>query len=152
MCQKEGRRRDSKFIPINSTFFLSDRRYVAWLMLVTIAYNWNCWFIPLRFVFPYQTPSNTIYWVTIDIICDICYLCDLLIFQPRVQFLRGGDIIVSIGNGISMGSNLTHFFLAASNLYNSFIYQSIFMSFFTDFPLSYFGRRKYKHCAHSQNK
>ncbi|KAM6101014.1 cyclic nucleotide-gated channel beta-3 [Theristicus caerulescens] len=71
----------------------TDRRYVAWLMLVTVAYNWNCWFIPLRFVFPYQTPSNTIYWLTIDIICDICYLCDLLIFQPRVQFLKGGDII-----------------------------------------------------------
>ncbi|XP_054241477.1 cyclic nucleotide-gated cation channel beta-3 [Indicator indicator] len=71
----------------------TDRRYVAWLMLVTIAYNWNCWFIPLRFVFPYQTPSNIIYWITIDIICDICYLCDLLVFQPRVQFLRGGDII-----------------------------------------------------------
>ncbi|KAM6444371.1 cyclic nucleotide-gated channel beta-3 [Rhynochetos jubatus] len=71
----------------------TDRRYVAWLMLVTVAYNWNCWFIPLRFVFPYQTPSNTIYWFTIDLICDICYLCDLLIFQPRVQFLKGGDII-----------------------------------------------------------
>ncbi|XP_072183384.1 cyclic nucleotide-gated channel beta-3 [Excalfactoria chinensis] len=71
----------------------TDRRYVAWLMLVTVAYNWNCWFIPLRFVFPYQTPSNTIYWLAIDIICDICYLCDLLVFQPRVQFLRGGDII-----------------------------------------------------------
>ncbi|XP_021242082.1 cyclic nucleotide-gated cation channel beta-3 [Numida meleagris] len=71
----------------------TDRRYVAWLMLVTVAYNWNCWFIPLRFVFPYQTPSNTIYWFVIDIICDICYLCDLLVFQPRVQFLRGGDII-----------------------------------------------------------
>ncbi|KFV81182.1 Cyclic nucleotide-gated cation channel beta-3, partial [Struthio camelus australis] len=73
----------------------TDRRYVAWLMLVTIAYNWNCWFIPLRFVFPYQTPSNTKYWLVIDIICDICYLCDLLIFQPRVQFLKGGDIIVN---------------------------------------------------------
>uniref|UniRef100_A0A8B9EYV2 Cyclic nucleotide gated channel subunit beta 3 n=1 Tax=Amazona collaria TaxID=241587 RepID=A0A8B9EYV2_9PSIT len=72
----------------------TDHRYVAWLMLVTVAYNWNCWFIPLRFVFPYQTPSNTIYWFTIDILCDICYLCDLLIFQPRVQFIRGGDIIV----------------------------------------------------------
>ncbi|NXW22374.1 CNGB3 protein, partial [Circaetus pectoralis] len=71
----------------------TDRRYIAWLMLVTVAYNWNCWFIPLRFVFPYQTPSNTIYWFTVDILCDICYLCDLLIFQPRVQFLRGGDII-----------------------------------------------------------
>ncbi|XP_062424353.1 cyclic nucleotide-gated cation channel beta-3 [Rhea pennata] len=71
----------------------TDRRYVAWLMIVTIAYNWNCWFIPLRFVFPYQTPSNMIYWLVIDIICDICYLCDLLVFQPRVQFLKGGDII-----------------------------------------------------------
>ncbi|XP_064363849.1 cyclic nucleotide-gated cation channel beta-3 [Dromaius novaehollandiae] len=71
----------------------TDRRYVAWLMLVTVAYNWNCWFIPLRFVFPYQTPSNIIYWVAIDIICDICYVCDLLVFQPRVQFLKGGDII-----------------------------------------------------------
>uniref|UniRef100_A0A672TWC2 Cyclic nucleotide gated channel subunit beta 3 n=1 Tax=Strigops habroptila TaxID=2489341 RepID=A0A672TWC2_STRHB len=71
----------------------TDHRYVAWLMLVTVAYNWNCWFIPLRFVFPYQTPSNTIYWFTMDILCDICYLCDLLIFQPRVQFIRGGDTI-----------------------------------------------------------
>uniref|UniRef100_A0A8C8ALZ5 Cyclic nucleotide gated channel subunit beta 3 n=1 Tax=Otus sunia TaxID=257818 RepID=A0A8C8ALZ5_9STRI len=71
----------------------TDHRYIVWLMLVTVAYNWNCWFLPLRFVFPYQNPSNTIYWFTVDIICDICYLCDLLIFQPRVQFLRGGDII-----------------------------------------------------------
>ncbi|NWX86610.1 CNGB3 protein, partial [Nothoprocta ornata] len=71
----------------------TDRRYVAWLMLVTVAYNWNCWFIPLRFVFPYQTPTNMIYWLAIDIICDMCYLCDLLVFQPRVQFLKGGDII-----------------------------------------------------------
>ncbi|NXK49464.1 CNGB3 protein, partial [Chauna torquata] len=71
----------------------TDRRYVAWLMLVTVAYNWNCWFIPLRFVFPYQTSSNTVYWLAIDIICDVCYLCDLLVFQPRVQFLKGGDII-----------------------------------------------------------
>uniref|UniRef100_A0A8C6J3Y8 Ion transport domain-containing protein n=1 Tax=Melopsittacus undulatus TaxID=13146 RepID=A0A8C6J3Y8_MELUD len=72
----------------------TDHRYVAWLMLVTVAYNWNCWFIPLRFVFPYQTPNNTIYWFTMDVLCDICYLCDLLIFQPRVQFIRGGDIVV----------------------------------------------------------
>ncbi|XP_010004797.1 PREDICTED: cyclic nucleotide-gated cation channel beta-3 [Chaetura pelagica] len=71
----------------------TDRRYVAWLLIVTIAYNWNCWLIPLRFVFPYQTPSNLIYWFAIDMLCDICYLCDLLVFQPRVQFLRGGDII-----------------------------------------------------------
>lgn len=98
-------------------FFLSDHRYVAWLMLVTVAYNWNCWFIPLRFVFPYQTPSNTIYWFTMDILCDICYLCDLLIFQPRVQFIRGGDIIVSTGSEISMGTN----FASENDVYRNFL-------------------------------
>uniref|UniRef100_A0A8D2KZD9 Cyclic nucleotide gated channel subunit beta 3 n=1 Tax=Varanus komodoensis TaxID=61221 RepID=A0A8D2KZD9_VARKO len=72
-----------------------DRRYIGWLFLVTVAYNWNCWFIPLRLVFPVQTSSNMIYWIIIDILCDICYICDLVIFQPRVQFVRGGDIIVS---------------------------------------------------------
>nr|XP_042712261.1 cyclic nucleotide-gated cation channel beta-3 [Chrysemys picta bellii] len=71
----------------------TDRRYVVWLLIVTIAYNWNCWFIPLRCVFPVQTPSNIFYWILIDTICDICYLCDLLVFQPRMQFVKGGDII-----------------------------------------------------------
>uniref|UniRef100_A0A8C3S3M1 Cyclic nucleotide gated channel subunit beta 3 n=1 Tax=Chelydra serpentina TaxID=8475 RepID=A0A8C3S3M1_CHESE len=73
----------------------TDRRYVVWLLIVTIAYNWNCWFIPLRCVFPVQTPSNIFYWILIDTISDICYLCDLLVFQPRMQFVKGGDIIVS---------------------------------------------------------
>ncbi|XP_013924677.1 PREDICTED: cyclic nucleotide-gated cation channel beta-3 [Thamnophis sirtalis] len=73
----------------------TDRRYLMWLFLVTAAYNWNCWFIPLRLVFPVQTSSNIIYWIAVDILSDICYICDLLLFQPRVQFVRGGDIIVS---------------------------------------------------------
>uniref|UniRef100_A0A670YGH0 Cyclic nucleotide gated channel subunit beta 3 n=1 Tax=Pseudonaja textilis TaxID=8673 RepID=A0A670YGH0_PSETE len=72
-----------------------DRRYIMWLFLVTVAYNWNCWFIPLRLVFPVQTSSNIIYWIAVDVLSDICYICDLLLFQPRVQFVRGGDIIVS---------------------------------------------------------
>ncbi|XP_067409614.1 cyclic nucleotide-gated channel beta-3 [Emydura macquarii macquarii] len=71
----------------------TDRRYVVWLLIVTIAYNWNCWFIPLRCVFPVHTPSNMYYWIIMDSICDICYLCDLLVFQPRMQFVKGGDII-----------------------------------------------------------
>uniref|UniRef100_A0A6I8ND42 Cyclic nucleotide gated channel subunit beta 3 n=1 Tax=Ornithorhynchus anatinus TaxID=9258 RepID=A0A6I8ND42_ORNAN len=74
-----------------------DHSFVLWLLFVTLAYNWNCWFIPLRFVFPYQTPENFTYWLVIDIICDIIYLCDMLIFQPRVQFIRGGDIIMDSG-------------------------------------------------------
>ncbi|XP_063153330.1 cyclic nucleotide-gated cation channel beta-3 [Candoia aspera] len=71
----------------------TDRRYIMWLFLVTVAYNWNCWFIPLRLVFPVHTSSNLIYWIVVDILSDICYLCDLMIFQPRVQFVREGDII-----------------------------------------------------------
>lgn len=131
-------------------------------MLVTVAYNWNCWFIPLRFVFPYQTPSNTIYFFIMDILCDICYLCDLLIFQPRVQFLRGGDIIVSIGSGISTGSscvlkyfieipsNLTHFFLLCQ-IYVTFLFIRRYLcssSLAFQWKI-YFGRRKHIHCLHS---
>ncbi|KAJ6663913.1 hypothetical protein lerEdw1_008867 [Lerista edwardsae] len=71
----------------------TDRRYIGWLLLITIAYNWNCWFIPLRLVFPVQTSSNMIYWIIVDMFCDILYICDLTLFQPRVQFVRGGDII-----------------------------------------------------------
>ncbi|XP_010860458.1 PREDICTED: cyclic nucleotide-gated cation channel beta-3 [Bison bison bison] len=72
----------------------TDRFYLLWLSLVTIAFNWNCWFIPLRVVFPYQTPHNTHYWLITDLICDTIYLFDLLLIQPRLQFMRGGDIIV----------------------------------------------------------
>ncbi|KAJ7338972.1 hypothetical protein JRQ81_012874 [Phrynocephalus forsythii] len=71
----------------------TDRRYIGWLFLVTLAYNWNCWLIPFRLTFPVHTKSNMIYWSMVDLICDFCYLCDLLLFQPRVQFVKGGDII-----------------------------------------------------------
>ncbi|KAM9690438.1 cyclic nucleotide-gated channel beta-3 [Dama dama] len=72
----------------------TDRGYLLWLSLVTIAFNWNCWFIPLRVVFPYQTAHNAGYWLITDIVCDTIYLFDLLLIQPRLQFMRGGDIIV----------------------------------------------------------
>ncbi|XP_036035977.1 cyclic nucleotide-gated cation channel beta-3 [Onychomys torridus] len=72
----------------------TDRIYLLWLLLVTIAYHWNCWLIPVRLAFPYQTPENRHYWIITDIICDIIYLGDMLLIQPRLQFLRGGEIIV----------------------------------------------------------
>ncbi|KAM6216118.1 cyclic nucleotide-gated channel beta-3 [Rhynchocyon petersi] len=72
----------------------TDRIYLLWLLLVTIAYNWNCWFIPLRLVFPYQTPNNTHYWFITDLVCDIIYVCDMLLIQPRLQFVKGGEIIM----------------------------------------------------------
>ncbi|XP_052031734.1 cyclic nucleotide-gated cation channel beta-3 [Apodemus sylvaticus] len=72
----------------------TDRVYLLWLLLVTIAYNWNCWLLPVRLIFPCQTPDNRNYWIITDIVCDIIYLGDILLIQPRLQFVRRGEIIV----------------------------------------------------------
>ncbi|KAM9854306.1 uncharacterized protein ACBR49_002909 [Aulostomus maculatus] len=67
--------------------------YVLWMFLVTLAWNWNAWFIPVRWAFPYQTPGNIYYWLLTDYLCDLIYILDIIIFQPRLQFVRGGDIV-----------------------------------------------------------
>uniref|UniRef100_A0A8C1U745 Cyclic nucleotide gated channel subunit beta 3, tandem duplicate 2 n=1 Tax=Cyprinus carpio TaxID=7962 RepID=A0A8C1U745_CYPCA len=69
------------------------RRYIAWLSLVTIAFNYNLWFIPVRMAFPYHDPAAVPLWFTLDIIADIIYVIDMIAFQPRLQFCKGGDII-----------------------------------------------------------
>ncbi|XP_053323185.1 cyclic nucleotide-gated cation channel beta-3 [Spea bombifrons] len=71
----------------------TDPFYVAWLFLIALSFNWNCWFIPLRCVFPFQTSHNLLYWMAVDYICDTLYLLDMFVFQPRLQFIKGGDII-----------------------------------------------------------
>ncbi|KAM8966851.1 cyclic nucleotide-gated channel beta-3 [Pelodytes ibericus] len=67
--------------------------YVFWLFLIALSFNWNCWFIPMRCVFPFQTSHNLLNWMIIDYICDSLYLLDMFVFQPRLQFIKGGDII-----------------------------------------------------------
>ncbi|XP_041652213.1 cyclic nucleotide-gated cation channel beta-1-like [Cheilinus undulatus] len=67
--------------------------YVLWMLLVSLAWNWNVWFIPVRWAFPYQTPGNIYYWLLTDYLCDLIYILDITIFQPRLQFVRGGDIV-----------------------------------------------------------
>ncbi|XP_026166987.1 cyclic nucleotide-gated cation channel beta-1 [Mastacembelus armatus] len=67
--------------------------YVLWLFLVCLAWNWNVWFIPVRWAFPYQTPENIYYWLLADYLCDFIYFLDITVFQPRLQFVRGGDIV-----------------------------------------------------------
>ncbi|KAI4786223.1 hypothetical protein KUCAC02_037267 [Chaenocephalus aceratus] len=71
----------------------SDLMYVLWMFLVSFAWNWNAWFIPVRWAFPYQTPDNIYYWLLTDYLCDLIYILDMTIFQPRLQFVRGGDIV-----------------------------------------------------------
>ncbi|NWX13991.1 CNGB1 protein, partial [Aegotheles bennettii] len=72
---------------------LTNVMYVLWLFFVVMAWNWNCWLIPVRCTFPYQTPTNIHFWLLMDYLCDLIYLLDILIFQMRLQFVRGGDII-----------------------------------------------------------
>ncbi|KFW63551.1 Cyclic nucleotide-gated cation channel beta-1, partial [Pygoscelis adeliae] len=72
---------------------LTNLMYVLWLFFVVMAWNWNCWLIPVRWAFPYQTPSNIHCWLFVDYLCDLIYLLDILVFQTRLQFVRGGDII-----------------------------------------------------------
>nr|XP_019942829.1 PREDICTED: cyclic nucleotide-gated cation channel beta-3-like [Paralichthys olivaceus] len=71
----------------------TDRRYIAWLSLVTLAFNYNTWFITARQCFPYHTASAIPYWFALDLLADLIYLTDSIIFQSRKQFVKGGDII-----------------------------------------------------------
>ncbi|XP_073420423.1 cyclic nucleotide-gated channel beta-1 [Dendrobates tinctorius] len=72
---------------------LTNLMYVLWLFFVVLAWNWNCWLIPVRWAFPYQMPGNVHYWLFMDYLCDLIYLLDIVVFQVRLQFVRGGDII-----------------------------------------------------------
>ncbi|KAM9860603.1 cyclic nucleotide-gated channel beta-1 [Aulostomus maculatus] len=71
----------------------TDLIYVVWLFFVVAAWNWNVWLIPVRWAFPYQTPENIHLWLLADYSCDLIYIIDILVFQPRLQFVRGGDIV-----------------------------------------------------------
>ncbi|XP_061661939.1 cyclic nucleotide-gated cation channel beta-3-like [Syngnathoides biaculeatus] len=71
----------------------TDRRYIAWLSVVTLAFNYNTWFITARLCFPYHTERSIPYWFALDLLADLIYLTDSIIFQSRKQFVKAGDII-----------------------------------------------------------
>lgn len=81
--------------PTDSFWFFTDLIYVVWLFFVTLAWNWNVWLIPVRCTFPYQTSENIHWWLLMDYLCDGIYILDIFVMQPRLQFVRGGDIVVS---------------------------------------------------------
>ncbi|TSK34877.1 Cyclic nucleotide-gated cation channel beta-3 [Bagarius yarrelli] len=62
----------------------TDWRYITWLSVVTIAFNYNLWFIPVRMAFPYHTPVSIPLWFAADVLADMIYIIDMIIFQPRV--------------------------------------------------------------------
>uniref|UniRef100_A0AAY4A917 Cyclic nucleotide-binding domain-containing protein n=1 Tax=Denticeps clupeoides TaxID=299321 RepID=A0AAY4A917_9TELE len=71
----------------------ADRRYIAWLSVVTVAFNYNLWFISARMAFPYHTSTTIPVWFMCDLVADLIYIVDMVFFQPRLQFVKGGDII-----------------------------------------------------------
>ncbi|XP_057178302.1 LOW QUALITY PROTEIN: cyclic nucleotide-gated cation channel beta-3 [Triplophysa rosa] len=71
----------------------TDRRYIKWLSVVTIAFNYNVWFAPARLCFPYHTPGSIPFWIFFDVLADLVNILDIIIFQPRLQFVKAGDII-----------------------------------------------------------
>uniref|UniRef100_A0A3Q3BJ69 Cyclic nucleotide-gated cation channel beta-3-like n=1 Tax=Kryptolebias marmoratus TaxID=37003 RepID=A0A3Q3BJ69_KRYMA len=70
-----------------------DRRYIAWLAVVAAAYNYNVWFCPARLAFPYHGRTANKFWVVFDVLSDLVNVVDVVVWQPRLQFVRGGDII-----------------------------------------------------------
>ncbi|EHB00668.1 Cyclic nucleotide-gated cation channel beta-1, partial [Heterocephalus glaber] len=94
LCCKFKRRPWKKYQFPQSIDPLTNLMYILWLFFVVLAWNWNCWLIPVRWAFPYQTPSNIHLWLLMDYLCDLIYLLDITIFQIRLQFVRGGDIIM----------------------------------------------------------
>ncbi|XP_058530824.1 cyclic nucleotide-gated cation channel beta-1, partial [Ochotona princeps] len=93
LCCKFKRRPWKKYQFPQSIDPLTNLMYILWLFFVVLAWNWNCWLIPVRWAFPYQTPGNIHLWLLMDYLCDLIYLLDIVVFQMRLQFVKGGDII-----------------------------------------------------------
>ncbi|XP_050526880.1 cyclic nucleotide-gated cation channel beta-3 [Daktulosphaira vitifoliae] len=64
--------------------------YITWLSLVTMSYLYNCWVIPLRITFPYQTQKNLWNWMMLDYCSDVINLLDTFFIKPRVMYLKDG--------------------------------------------------------------
>lgn len=76
----------SDFIDPQGTF------YISWLCLVSMAFLYNAWLIPLRSTFTtsIQTPENTNYWLVADFCADIIYLLDVVLIKHRIMFIDEG--------------------------------------------------------------
>uniref|UniRef100_A0AAQ6IUX2 Cyclic nucleotide-binding domain-containing protein n=1 Tax=Anabas testudineus TaxID=64144 RepID=A0AAQ6IUX2_ANATE len=69
------------------------RRYIAWLTVVAVAFNYNVWFCSARLAFPYHSETANPYWIFFDILSDAVNIIDIMVWQPRLQFVKAGDII-----------------------------------------------------------
>lgn len=68
----------------------NGKAYVMWMSLAALAVLYNAWVIPLRSTFPYQNERNRAIWMTADYICDLVYVMDVFLIQPRIMYLSEG--------------------------------------------------------------
>ncbi|XP_056155225.1 cyclic nucleotide-gated cation channel beta-3-like [Lampris incognitus] len=71
----------------------TDRLYIVWLAVVAVAYNYNVWFVIARLAFPYHSPAAIPYWVCCDVLADLVTIVDAIVWQPRLQYVKAGDIV-----------------------------------------------------------
>lgn len=64
-------------------------------MVVAVAYNYNVWFCTARLAFPFHNEKANPYWIFFDVLSDVITVIDMIIWQPRLEFVKAGDIIVS---------------------------------------------------------
>lgn len=55
-----------------------------------MCYLYNCWVIPLRITFPYQTQENLWKWMLLDYCTDAINLLDTFVIKPRIMYLKDG--------------------------------------------------------------
>uniref|UniRef100_G1NZ54 Cyclic nucleotide-binding domain-containing protein n=1 Tax=Myotis lucifugus TaxID=59463 RepID=G1NZ54_MYOLU len=67
--------------------------HLLFLLFLYFAVAMFCLTSWVRWAFPYQTPGNLYFWLLMDYLCDLIYILDITVFQMRLQFVRGGDII-----------------------------------------------------------
>ncbi|XP_033842114.1 cyclic nucleotide-gated cation channel beta-3 [Periophthalmus magnuspinnatus] len=71
----------------------TDRRYISWMAFVAVAYNYNVWLCTARLAFPFHNAVVNPFWIFFDVVSDIINVIDIIIWQPRLQFVKAGDII-----------------------------------------------------------
>jgi len=69
--------------------------YMVWLAVLSLAFLYNAFSIPLRVAYPYQTNDNLIVWLAFDYVCDLFYLIDIIFVKPRIEFMQNGLPVVS---------------------------------------------------------